>query len=171
MYKGPFHHKVPCVLCVTSQSMEKCRSKRSFCSKLLWGYVITWVANLTEEKSLCVQQDFRYGDLCSHRVLKIDSSDSLMTIKKYIFPCDSFFRVTILVFWSHGQKGVAVFKNKNAISAEIVRRENSEKVRGISPAPDDKFCAALRILTCTWGGSLQEAKSISPRKGKGPFTA
>jgi hypothetical protein len=40
--------------------------------KDLWGYIILWVGNLTEKKSLCVQWDLHYGYFGSHGMLKIE---------------------------------------------------------------------------------------------------
>jgi hypothetical protein len=34
------------------------------------AHVTPWVANLTEENSLCVQWDLRYGDFGSHGMLE-----------------------------------------------------------------------------------------------------
>jgi hypothetical protein len=51
--------------------------------KHFWGYVIPWVANRTEEKSLCVQRDFRYGDFGSHRVLRIGSRNFIMMMLRF----------------------------------------------------------------------------------------
>jgi hypothetical protein len=48
----------------------------TLCLKRLWGYVISSVGNLPEDKSSCVQRDFRYGDFGSHLVLK--SSNTLI---------------------------------------------------------------------------------------------
>lgn len=45
------------------------------CLKHFWGYVIHWVGNLTEEKSLCLQWDLRFDHFCSQRKLKIYSSN------------------------------------------------------------------------------------------------
>jgi hypothetical protein len=41
-------------------------------------YVIPWVGNLTEEKSLRVQRGLRYGDFGSDNVLKMQSVNFLI---------------------------------------------------------------------------------------------
>lgn len=49
-----------------------------FVSNIIYEYVIPWVGNLTEVKSLPVQRDLQYGDFGSDNVLKMQSVNFLI---------------------------------------------------------------------------------------------
>jgi hypothetical protein len=49
----------------------------------LWGYIMLWANNLTEEKS-CVQQDLKYENYFSHCMMKMETSNFLMMTKQFM---------------------------------------------------------------------------------------